>query len=441
MTELKTVPHSIESEQALLGGLFLGGDYDDISYLTADDFYRKDNRVIFSAIESLVGQSKAYDVISVGEYLESRHTLDEAGGLSYLVSLQESTPSYSNLKAYADIICKRAKLRNLIKATSEISAKCFSTEGKSADEIIEYAEQQIFSLGASKADNGIKPVASIVGRTLESMDERHRAGGGLVGISTGFHDLDHALLGLCRQDLIIVAGRPSMGKSALSFGMMFNAALKNNLSVLGFSMEMPDEQVVNREISGITKINFEKIRRGNLDESEWSRVTKASSEISAAKIFIDDTPALSPVLLRSRARKHASKHGLDLVVIDYLQLMRCAAERKDLEIGEISGQMKAMAKELNVPVVLLSQLNRKVDDRGNKRPLMSDLRDGGSIEQDADVIMFVYRDEVYNEESPDKGTAEIIISKQRNGAIGTVKLSFMGRYTRFENYVQDFIRN
>lgn len=429
-------PASIESEQALLGGLFLGGDYDDVSFLTADDFYRRDHRLIFTAVEQLVSQSKPYDVVTVGEYLESKHLIDDAGGLSYLVGLQETANSYANMKAYADIVAKRSKLRNLIKTASEISDNCFNTDGKSADEIIEIAEQKIFTLSHKTSEAGIKPAKDIVGRSLDSMDERSRAGGGLIGISTGFKDLDQHTLGLCKQDLIIVAGRPSMGKSAFAFGIMFNAAIKQGLSVLGFSMEMPDEQLVNREISGLTRIPFEKIRRGNLNSQEWSQVTKASGEISASKVFIDDTPALSPMLLRSRARKHASKHGLDLVVIDYLQLMRCAAERKDLEIGEISGQMKAMAKELNVPVILLSQLNRGLENRPNKRPIMADLRDGGSIEQDADVIAFIYRDEVYNEESPDKGVAEIILAKQRNGAIGTIKLSFAGKCTKFDNHVE-----
>jgi replicative DNA helicase len=431
-----TPPASIESEQALLGGLFLGGDYDDVSFLTPDDFYRRDHNLIFSAVEQLVTKSKPYDVVTVGEYLEAKHLIDDAGGLSYLVGLQETANSYANMKAYADIVAKRSRLRKLIKAASEISENCFNTDGKSADEIIEQAEQKIFTLSHRTKEEGVKPAKDIVGRSLDSMDERSRAGGGLIGISTGFIDLDKPTLGLCKQDLIIIAGRPSMGKSALAFGIMFNAAIKHGLSVLGFSMEMPDEQLVNREISGLTRIPFEKIRRGNLDPQEWSKVTKASGEISASKVFIDDTPALSPVLLRSRARKHASKYGLDLVVIDYLQLMRCAAERKDLEIAEISGQMKAMAKELNVPVILLSQLNRGVENRPNKRPMMSDLRDGGSIEQDADVIAAVYRDEVYNNDSADKGTAEIILLKQRNGPICTVKLAFAGKYTKFDNNVE-----
>lgn len=440
MSDIKAPPHSIESEQALIGALFIGGDYDDISHVVPDDFYRRDNRIIFAAIEQLVSQSKAYDAVTVGEYLESKHQLGDAGGLSYLAQLAESCVSFANIKAYADIVKKRAKLRNIIRAASEISHICFNTDGKSADEVLEISEQMIFAMSSESSERaGIMSGRDIVGKALDSMDERFQAGGVMSGLTTGFTDLDRSTQGLSKQDLIIIAGRPSMGKSAFSFGIMFNAAINHGKSVLGFSLEMPSEQLINRQISGMAKVNFERIRSGKIQPDEWPRISQASDQIAAAKIYLDETPALGPAQLRSRARKHATRHGVDLIVIDYLQLMRFKGERKDLEIAEITSQMKAMAKELDVPVILLSQLSREVDRRTDHRPVMSDLRDSGAIEQDADVIMFIYRDEVYNPETPDKGTAEILIRKQRNGPTGDIRLSFLGQYTQFQNYARDWL--
>ena len=439
---LKIPPHSIEAEQAVLGGLFLDPDawMKVAERLHADDFYRRDHRIIFNAVSQLDSDGSPYDVVTVAEWLENHQQLDEAGGMSYLSALADNTPGSSNIAAYADIVRKRSILRQLIRATTDISDSVFNTAGRSSNEILDFAEQTIFEIAEqdSRGRKGYNTIKDLLVTTLDRIDELFHKKSHITGISTGYNDFDKQTAGLQKSDLIIVAGRPSMGKTAFAINIAEHAIIKDGSSVAVFSMEMSGEQLAMRMMSSLGRIDQHKIRTGRLEDEDWPRLTSAVEILKDAKLYIDDTPALTPAELRARCRRIFREHGLDLVIVDYLQLMSVPGtkENRATEISEISRSLKAMAKELNIPVIALSQLNRSLEQRPNKRPVMSDLRESGAIEQDADVIVFIYRDEVYDEESPDKGTAEIIIGKQRNGPIGTVRLSFLGRYTRFENFVE-----
>jgi len=441
---LKIPPHSIESEQAVLGGLLLDKDswLKVVEKLQPEDFYRNDHRIIYHAIASLEAESKPYDIVTVAEWLESHKQLDQAGGLAYLAALAENTPSASNIGAYADIVRKRSILRQLIHVTSEITDTVFNPMGRNSEEILDHAEQAIFEIAEqeTRGRRNYSPINNLLSAALDRIDELFRKKNPITGVETGFEDFDEQTAGLQPSDLIIVAGRPSMGKTSFAINIAENAAIKNNLSVAIFSMEMPGEQLAMRMLASLARINQQKIRTGRLEsDDDWARLVSTVSMMQDKKIFVDDTPALTPAELRSRCRRLVREHGLDMIIIDYLQLMQVPGtkENRATEISEISRSLKAMAKELKVPVVALSQLNRSLEQRPNKRPVMSDLRESGAIEQDADVIVFIYRDEVYNEDSPDKGKAEIIIGKQRNGPIGTIPLTFLGQFTRFENYIQD----
>jgi replicative DNA helicase len=441
---LKIPPHSIEAEQAVLGGAFLDKEAWDkvIERVREEDFYRKDHRTIFRAISQLSEEGEPYDIVTVAEWLENHQLLDEAGGMRNLAALAENTPSASNISAYADIVRKRSILRQLISATTDINDTVFNPQGRTSEQILEYAEQTVFEI-AERENQGRKSYHDIkdyLKGALERIDELFHKDSPITGIATGYDDLDMKTAGFQRSDLIIVAGRPSMGKTAFAINIAENAAIKGKESVAIFSMEMPGEQLAMRMMSSLGRIDQHKIRTGKLDDEDWPRLTSSVSILQESRMFIDDTPALTPSELRARCRRISREHGLDLVVVDYLQLMQVAgtSENRATEISEISRSLKAMAKELSVPVIALSQLNRSLEQRQDKRPVMSDLRESGAIEQDADVILFIYRDEVYDEESVDKGLAEIIIGKQRNGPIGKVKLAFRGQYTRFENYVEDY---
>lgn len=441
---LKIPPHSIEAEQAVLGGAFLDKEAWDkvVERVREEDFYRKDHRTIFHAINKLSEEGQPYDIVTVAEWLENHQLLDEAGGMRNLAALAENTPSASNISAYADIVRKRSILRQLISATTDINDTVFNPQGRSSEQILEYAEQTVFEI-AERENQGRKSYHGIkdyLKDALERIDELFHKDSPITGIATGYDDLDMKTAGFQRSDLIIVAGRPSMGKTAFSINIGENAAIRGKESVAIFSMEMPGEQLAMRMMSSLGRIDQHKIRTGKLEDEDWPRLTSAVSILQESRMFIDDTPALTPSELRARCRRISREHGLDLVIVDYLQLMQVAgtSENRATEISEISRSLKAMAKELNVPVIALSQLNRSLEQRTDKRPVMSDLRESGAIEQDADVILFIYRDEVYDPESVDKGIAEVIIGKQRNGPIGKVKLSFLGKYTRFENYVEDY---
>ncbi len=441
---LKIPPHSIEAEQAVLGGAFLDKEAWDkvVERVREEDFYRKDHRIIFRAISQLSDEGEPYDIVTVAEWLENHQLLDDAGGMRKLAALAENTPSASNISAYADIVRKRSILRQLISATTDINDTVFNPQGRSSEQILEFAEQTVFEI-AEHENRGKKSyqfIKEYLKDALHRVDELFHKDSPITGIATGYDDLDLKTAGFQRSDLIIVAGRPSMGKTAFAVNIAEHAAIKGKHSVALFSMEMPGEQLAMRMMSSLGRIDQHKVRTGKLDDEDWPRLTSAVGILQETRMFIDDTPALTPAELRARCRRISREHGLDLVVVDYLQLMQVAgtSENRATEISEISRSLKAMAKELKVPVIALSQLNRSLESRTDKRPVMSDLRESGAIEQDADVILFIYRDEVYDENSADKGIAEIIISKQRNGPIGKVRLSFLGQYTRFENYVEDY---
>jgi replicative DNA helicase len=439
VSSLKVPPHSIEAEQALLGGLMLSGEaWDKVMELVAEsDFYRHEHRLIFSALTALSAANHPFDVITLSEYLNGKDELDSVGGLSYLGDLVHNTPSAANVQAYALIVRERSTMRQLIAAATEISSLNFNPEGRTGAELLEEAERRIMEISENRVQRGgPEGVNELIHRAVARIDELYTAKSKITGQSTGFIDLDERTSGLQRADLVIVAGRPSMGKTAFAMNLVENAVLKQDRPVLVFSMEMPAESLIIRMLSSIGRIDQHRLRNGQLLEEDWPRLTAAVSSLKDRPLFIDDTAALSPGELRSRARRLKREHGdLALIMVDYLQLMQVPGSKEGRvnEVSEISRTLKAIAKEFDCPMVALSQLNRSLEQRPNKRPVMSDLRESGSIEQDADVIAFIYRDEVYHEDTPDRGVAEIIIGKQRNGPIGTVRLAFVKEFTRFEN--------
>ena len=440
---LRVPPHSIEAEQSVLGGLMLDNDsWLQVSErLGVKDFYRRDHANIFRGVEALANDGKPYDIVTLAEWLESNALLETSGGIQYLAQLADNTPTAANIAAYADIVRDRAVLRALIRAGTDIAESGFRTEGRTTNDLIDQAERWVFEIAEreSRGRRGFRPIKELLVSALDRIDLLFQRDNPITGVATGFHDLDGMTSGLQPSDLIIVAGRPSMGKTAFAINIAQHAATKSELPVAIFSMEMPSEQIAMRMLSSLGRIDQHKVRTGKLADDDWPRLTHAVGILSEVKLFIDDTPALTPGDLRARCRRLAREHGLGLVVVDYLQLMHVPGtnENRATEISEISRSLKALAKELSVPVIALSQLNRSLEQRGDKRPVMSDLRESGAIEQDADLIMFIYRDEVYNEDSPDKGVAEIIIAKQRNGPIGNKKLRFFGEYTTFENLAYD----
>jgi replicative DNA helicase len=403
------------------------------------DFYRRDHQLIFRTIEKLADQQIPFDVITISETLEATSELEAVGGLSYLGMLAKDTPSAANIVSYANIVRDRSVLRQLIHVGTEISDSAFNTEGRDTADLLEHAEREVFKIAEQRqrGQGGFTSIKSLLAKAVDKIEMLFEQGSHITGAATGFTDLDELTSGLQPSDLIIVAGRPSMGKTAIAMNMAENVAIKGGKPVAVFSMEMPGDALAMRMMSSLGRIDQHKVRTGKLEDHEWPRLTSAISLLGETKLFIDDTPALTPTEVRSRARRLTREHGqLGLIVLDYLQLMQSpsSGDNRVQQISDISRGLKALAKELNVPVVALSQLNRNLEQRPNKRPMMSDLRESGAIEQDADLIVFVYRDEVYNEDSPDKGIAEIIVGKQRNGPLGTVRLTFLGQYTRFENY-------
>ncbi|MHA6204206.1 replicative DNA helicase [Dyella soli] len=441
---LRVPPSSIDAEQAVLGGLMLSPDSLDkvADRLGEQDFYRKDHRLIWRAITELAAKGMPCDAVTLGDWFEANGLGEMVGGAGYLIELANTTPSAANITAYAEIVREKSVLRQLIDAGTGIAEDGYQPEGMGVQEVLERAEQAVFKIAESGA-RGKKDTVSMreaVKDAFRILSERFENKGQLTGVSTGFSDLDELTSGLQPSDLIIVAARPSMGKTAFSVNIAEAVAMRGKKAVAIFSMEMSASQLAFRMISSVGRIHAQHLRNGDLAEEDWPRVTNAIALLSEAKIFIDDTPGLSPVEMRSRSRRlHREHGGLGLIVIDYLQLMQVPGnkENRATEISEISRSLKGLAKELNCPVIALSQLNRSLEQRADKRPMMSDLRESGAIEQDADVIMFIYRDEYYNKESPDKGLAEIIIGKQRNGPTDTVKLTFLGHYTKFENYAPD----
>ncbi|HHH49019.1 MAG TPA: replicative DNA helicase [Gammaproteobacteria bacterium] len=441
---LKVAPHSVEAEQSVLGGLMLDNNaWDKIAdAVTEEDFYRRDHRLIFRAVAALAARTEPFDVITLSEWLDKQGLLEDAGGLAYLGTLAKDTPSAANINAYAAIVRERSVLRQLISVGNEISNSAYQTEGRSTEELLDNAERQVFQIAeqGARGKQGFTAIKDLLVKAVDRIDTLFQQDNPITGVATGWNDFDEMTSGLQRGDMVIVAGRPSMGKTTFAMNIAEHAAIKSGLPTAVFSMEMPGESLAMRMLSSLGRIDQHRVRTGKLEDDDWPRLTSAVGLLAEAPMFIDDTPALSPNELRARARRLAREHGeLGLIVIDYLQLMQVhgSSENRTNEISEISRSLKALAKEMDVPVIALSQLNRSLEQRPNKRPVMSDLRESGAIEQDADLIIFIYRDEVYNEDSPDKGTAEIIIGKQRNGPIGTTRLTFLGQYTRFENFIHD----
>lgn len=441
---LKIPPHSTEAEQSVLGGLMLDNQaWDKIAdRLSEQDFYRYDHRLIFRVISALVNRNSPLDVLTLSEALKAVNELENAGGELYLFELAKNTPSAANIVAYADIVRERSVLRQLIGVGSAIAETAFKPEGRTSVELLDEAERRVFAI-AEQSGRGEGPakIKNLMAKAIERVDTLYHSGQPIIGLASGYKDLDELTSGLHPSDLIVVAGRPSMGKTIFAMNIAEHAAIKNSKPVLVFSMEMPGDAIAMRMMSSLGRVDQHKVRTGKLSDEDWPRITSAVNMLSEASMFIDDTPALSPTELRARARRLAREHGqLGLIVIDYLQLMQVPGnkENRTTEISEISRSLKTLAKELHVPVIALSQLNRSLEQRTDKRPMMSDLRESGAIEQDADVIIFIYRDEVYNKESPNKGIAEIIIAKQRNGPIGDLRLTFKGQYTRFDNYASDY---
>ena len=440
---LRVPPHSIEAEQAVLGGLMLSGEaWDRVAdKLTEEDFYRRDHQLIFRAIGQLAEKGQPCDAVTLGEWFDSQGEGELVGGGAYIVELASTTPSAANIAAYAEIVREKSVLRQLIDIGTNIANDGYQPAGRPARELLEVAEQQVFRIAeaGSRGRQGFQSMRTAVKDAFRVLQERYQNQGKVTGLPSGFLDFDEHTAGLQPSDLIILAARPAMGKTSFALNVAEYAALKTKKPAAVFSMEMSASQLAFRLISSLGRVNQQALRTGQLEDEDWSRVTHAITMLSEAKIFIDDTPALSPTELRARCRRLAREHGLGLIVIDYLQLMQVPGNRENraTEISEISRSLKALAKELNVPVIALSQLNRSLESRTDKRPVMADLRESGAIEQDADMIVFIYRDEYYHPESGEKGVAEIIIGKHRHGPTGTVKLAFHGKYTRFDNLASD----
>jgi replicative DNA helicase len=443
VARLRVPPHSVEAEQSVLGGLLL----DNLAWdraadlLTESDFYRHEHRLIFSAIASLVQHSKPADVITVFEKIQGLGQAGDSGGLAYLNALAQSVPSAANMRRYAEIVRERAILRKLIAASDEIATTAFSPQGRAVTQVLDEAESKILKIGeeGSRQRQGFHNMATLVVALMDRVNELHDNGAeDVTGVRTGYFDLDRLTAGLQKGDLIVLAARPSMGKTAFVLNIAENVAVKEELPVLVFSMEMGASQLALRMVGSLGRINQTNLRTGRLADEEWGRLAEAVDRLGKSQVFIDETPALTVAELRARARRMARQFGgtLGLICIDYLQLMSGSGgsdENRATELGEISRGLKALAKELQCPVIALSQLNRSVETRPDKRPMMSDLRESGAIEQDADVIMFIYRDDYYNKESKEPGVAEIIIAKQRNGPVDTVRMTFIKPLTRFEN--------
>ncbi|WWP00561.1 MAG: replicative DNA helicase [Candidatus Dasytiphilus stammeri] len=440
---VKVPPHSIEAEQSVLGGLMLDNDrWDNVAeHIVARDFFSLHHRLIFGEMQRLIELRKPIDLITLAESLEQKGKLEEVGGFAYLAELSKNTPSAANICAYADIVRERAIVRDMISAANYIAEAGYHPQGRSSEDLLDIAESKVFQIAENRQKNsGPKTIDQILESTISRIQTLYEVpNNGVTGISTGYHDLDKKTTGLQPSDLIIIAARPSMGKTTLAMNLCENAAMIQDQPVLIFSLEMPSEQLMMRMLASLSRVDHTRIRTGKLDDEDWAKISRSIGLLLEKRnLYIDDSSSLTPTEVRSRARRIFREHnGLGLIMVDYLQLMRVPwlSTNRTLEISEISRALKALAKDLQVPVVALSQLNRLLEQRSNKRPVNSDLRDSGSIEQDADLIIFIYRDEVYNENTDMKGISEIIIGKQRNGPIGSIRLTFNGQWSRFDNYV------
>ena len=448
VAQLRVPPHSMESESSVLGGLLLDNNaWDRVGDLLSEsDFYRHEHKLIFEAISKLINASKPADVITVYEHLQGMGKAEEIGGLMYLNQLAQYVPSASNIRRYAEIVRERAILRKLVTASDEIATNAFNPQGKTVERVLDEAEQKIMAIGEEGARNkqGFQSLDSLVVDLLDRVQEMADNPMDVTGVPTGFVDLDRMTSGLQAGDMVVLAARPSMGKTSFAVNIAEHVALNEGLPVAIFSMEMGAAQLAVRIVGSIGRVNQGNLRTGKLSDDEWPRLTEAIERLRTVSLHIDETPGLSPTELRANARRLARQCGkLGLIVVDYLQLMSgsgsaASSDNRATELGEISRGLKMLAKELQCPVIALSQLNRSVEQRTDKRPMMSDLRESGAIEQDADIIMFIYRDDYYNKESKEPNIAEVIIGKQRNGPTGTVKLFFQKNQTRFENLAQGY---
>ncbi len=441
--KLRVPPHSMEAEQSVLGSMLIAPDsWDKVTDIIIEtDFYNRSHQTIYRAIMRLLGSNQPVDLITVSDELENTDELEQSGGFSYLGELAKNIPSAANVVAYANIIKERAITRELIGVSNEIAEVGYSPEGRGAAEILDLAESKVFEIAEKRTskNEGPRNIESVLTKTIDRLEALVKNNKEITGVSSGFTDLDKKTSGLQSSDLIIVAARPSMGKTTFAMNLVENAMMMEEKPVLVFSLEMPSEQIMMRMLASLSRVDQTKIRTAQLDDEDWARISNTMRMLKDKDtLYVDDSSALTPMELRSRARKLARERGgISMIMIDYLQLMHVPdkSDNRTLEIAEISRSLKALAKELEVPVIALSQLNRTLEQRADKRPVNSDLRESGSIEQDADLIMFIYRDEVYHENSQEKGIAEIIIGKQRNGPIGTVRLTFQGQFSRFDNYV------
>ncbi len=440
---LSLPPSSIQAEQALLGGLMLdGSSWDRVAdRVVEDDFYRPDHRLIFTAIRELSQRNDPCDPVTVSEYLRNLGKLEDAGDLAYLAGLVRDTPGAANAADYAVIIRERALLRDLIQTGNDIARSAYHPEGKPISELVDAAEREVFAIAerGKRRGSGFVRLREVLDDTVDRLDALHQAGGSITGLATGFTRFDEYTAGLQPGDLIIIAGRPSMGKTTLAINIAENAALGEGKPVAVFSMEMSVEQLAFRMVSSLGRVDQSHLRNGRFSDEDWPRINGAIQQMAEAPVFIDDTPALTPTEVRARARRLQREHGLSLIVVDYLQLMSVSGtkENRATEISEISRSLKALARELRLPIIALSQLNRSVEQRTDKKPVMSDLRESGAIEQDADLILFIYREEVYDKDTARKGVADISIAKQRNGPTGDFTLTFIGKFTKFENFVPE----
>lgn len=434
----KLPPHSIEAEESILSALLLDNStlLDILEILAPENFYRTAHQKIFAAISELFAKAEPVDLVTLTNILRDKNQLEEIGGAAYLARIVDTVPSAINVQHYARIVRDKSSLRRLIAKANDITQHCYE-DGGDLDEVLDFAESAVFEISEDKHQAAFHPISKIIESNIDALEERQGKKALVTGVATGFTQLDHKTSGFQGSDLIILAARPSMGKTALALNIARNAAIDENVPVAIFSLEMSKESLSERLLCAEARVDSQRLRGGFLNPEDWNHITEAAGALSEAPIYIDDSPDISATSIRTKSRRLKMDKDLGLVIIDYLQLMkgRSSTERRDLEISEISRALKLLAKELNVPVIALSQLNRKLEERSDKRPQLSDLRESGALEQDADVVAFIYRDEVYNKEenNPNKGTAEVIIAKQRNGPTGIIPLTFLGQYTRFEN--------
>ena len=434
----RILPHSIEAEQSVIGSMLMGRDAILVAseILTSDDFYQKQYGIIFDAMVELFNEGKPVDLVTLQNRLREKDVPPEISSMEFVRDLLNAVPTSANVRHYANIVSEKAVLRRLIKLTEEIENDCYLNK-EPVEVIMEETEKKMFQLLGQRNSGDFMPIRQVVINTLENIERASKTKGNVTGIPTGFTDLDYKTSGLQNSDFILIAARPSMGKTAFVLNIAQYMAFKKDKAVAIFSLEMSREQLMNRLLSMESKVDSQHLRTGNLKDDEWSKLIESAGMIGESRLMIDDTPGISIGEMRSKCRKYKLEHGLDIIIIDYLQLMsgsgKSSSESRQQEISDISRSLKALARELNVPVVALSQLSRAVEQRTDHRPMLSDLRESGAIEQDADVVMFIYRDDYYNKDSENKGIAEIIIAKQRNGPIGTVNLVWLPDYTKFAN--------